>query len=104
MSSELIIREENTESRPVVFLSGEIDIYTAQQFKEILYNVVEKNEIDVTIDCTSLNYIDSTGLGIFVGALKKAKLNSRNIHIINMRDNIKKLFVITGLDKLFIIN
>lgn len=104
MSSELVIREENNESGPVVFLSGEIDIYTAQKFKEILYHAVDESEKEVIIDCTSLNYIDSTGLGIFVGALKKTKLNGRNIHIIHMRDNIKKLFVITGLDKLFIIN
>lgn len=104
MSSELVIMEENTESGKVLFVSGEIDIYTAQQFKETLYNVVDGCEKDVTIDCASLNYIDSTGLGIFVGALKKAKLNGRNIHIIKMKDNIKKLFVITGLDKLFIIN
>ncbi|NLK86186.1 MAG: STAS domain-containing protein [Clostridiaceae bacterium] len=104
MSSELVIRVENTERGPLVYVSGEIDIYTAQQFKDDLYQVVDGSESDVTIDCIGLNYIDSTGLGIFVGALKKTKLNGRNIYIINMKDNIKKLFVITGLDKLFIIN
>lgn len=104
MSSELVISVESTERGPSVYVSGEIDIYTAQQFKESLYQVVDGSENDVTIDCSGLNYIDSTGLGIFVGALKKTKLNGRNIYIINMKDNIKKLFVITGLDKLFIIN
>ncbi len=104
MSSELVIREENTESGETVFVSGEIDIYTAQQFKERLYNVVDRSDKDVTIDCDSLNYIDSTGLGIFVGALKKIRISGRNIHIKNIKDNIKKLFVITGLDKLFIID
>ena len=104
MSSELIIRDVTTDHGPSVSVSGEIDIYTAQQFKESLYHVVDASDKDVTIDCGSLNYIDSTGLGIFVGALKKTKLNGRNIYITNMKDNIKKLFVITGLDKLFIIN
>ncbi len=104
MSSELIIWEESTDHGPSVSVSGEIDIYTAHQFKESLYNVVDTNDKDVTIDCSNLNYIDSTGLGIFVGALKKTRLNGRNIYIKNMKDNIKKLFVITGLDKLFIID
>ncbi len=104
MSSELDIRVENTEHGPLVHISGEIDIYTAQQFKDRLYQIVDGSENDVAVDCSNLNYIDSTGLGIFVGALKKSKLNGRNISIINMKDNIKKLFVITGLDKLFIIN
>jgi anti-sigma B factor antagonist len=104
MSSELVIKVEKTENGPLVHISGEIDIYTAQEFKERLYQIVDDSQNDVAIDCSSLNYIDSTGLGIFVGALKKSKLNGRNISIINLKDNIKKLFVITGLDKLFIIN
>ncbi|HOQ08199.1 MAG TPA: STAS domain-containing protein [Clostridiales bacterium] len=104
MSGELIVRAEYSERDAVVYLSGEIDIYNAQQFKEKIYQVVENSKGDVSIDCSDLNYIDSTGLGVFVGALKKAKQNNRDIHILNIRDNIKKLFVITGLDKLFIIH
>ncbi len=82
-------------------LSGEVDIYTSQELKENLYRVVETNKKDVIIDCKELNYIDSTGLGIFVGALKKAKQYEKKITIINLKDNIKKLFIITGLDKIF---
>lgn len=104
MPSELILKEENSSSGARVYVSGEIDIYTAQQFKEKLYNVVDSSRGDIAVDCGGLNYIDSTGLGIFVGALKKTKLAGRNIHIENIKDNIKKLFVITGLDKLFIID
>jgi len=84
-----------------VVLSGEVDIYTSQELKENLYRVVESNKKDVIIDCKELNYIDSTGLGIFVGALKKAKQYEKKIKIINLKDNIKKLFIITGLDKIF---
>jgi len=104
MPSELILKEECTASKAKVYVFGEIDIYTAQQFKEKLYRIVDNSSSDLVIDCGSLNYIDSTGLGIFVGALKKTKLAGRSIHLENIKDNIKKLFVITGLDKLFIIN
>lgn len=104
MSSELIVREELSEREVRVIVSGEVDIYTAGQFKEKLYHIVENSGSDLVVDCSGLNYIDSTGLGIFVGALKKAKQDGRNIHIENIRENIRKLFVITGLDKLFIIH
>ncbi len=104
MSSELIITAESMGKGTVVFVSGEIDIYTSQQFKEKLYSLVDNSSDDLTIDCSSLNYMDSTGLGIFVGALKKMKSADRDIHIRNIKDNIKKLFIITGLDKLFIIH
>jgi len=103
MSSELIFREEITERAACVVLGGEVDIYTAQQFKEKLYHIVDSSTRDLVIDCRGLNYIDSTGLGIFVGALKKTKTTGRSIILENMKENIKKLFIITGLDKLFII-
>lgn len=101
MSSELVFREEFSQNAAKVIVSGEIDIYTAQLFKEKLYHTVDKNDTDIVIDCRNLNYIDSTGLGIFVGALKKTRQKGRSIFIENVRDNIRKLFVITGLDKLF---
>lgn len=104
MSSELVLKEEYLNSEVRVYISGEVDIYTAQRFKERLYNIVENNtDKDLLIDCGELDYIDSTGLGILVGALKKARLNGRNIQLENTKDNIRKLFVITGLDRLFII-
>lgn len=103
MSGELILNEVYSENNTKVSVCGEIDIYSARQFKENLYRIVDKSENDIIVDLGELKYIDSTGLGIFVGALKKARLNGRNIHIENTKDNIKKLFTITGLDKLFMI-
>jgi anti-sigma B factor antagonist len=103
MSSELIVREEQVQDAVKIFISGEVDIYTSQSLKEKLYNIVDTTQLDLRIDCKELNYIDSTGLGIFVGTLKKAKQNDKKIYICNLKENIKKLFLITGLDRLFII-
>ena len=100
MAEELNFVEEIAGDHVKVVLSGEVDIYTSQELKENLYRVVESNKKDVIIDCKELNYIDSTGLGIFVGALKKQS-SMKKIKIINLKDNIKKLFIITGLDKIF---
>jgi len=103
MSSELRFAEEKTGDVIKITLSGEVDIYTSQSLKDKLYNIIDANRSDLRIDCKDLNYIDSTGLGIFVGTLKKSKQYGKNIYIVNLKDNIKKLFTITGLDKLFII-
>ncbi|HHX17900.1 MAG TPA: STAS domain-containing protein, partial [Clostridium sp.] len=100
MAEELNFVEDKTDDYVKVTLSGEVDIYTSQELKENLYRVVEANKKDLIIDCKELNYIDSTGLGIFVGALKKAKQYEKKITITNLKDNIKKLFIITGLDKI----
>jgi len=103
MSSELNFFEEQLSDSTKLSLVVEVDIYTSAKLKEKLYSIVDNTNMDLRIDCNGLNYIDSTGLGIFVGTLKKAKQNDRRIYIENLKDNIKKPFLITGLDKLFIL-
>ncbi|MBZ4645756.1 MAG: anti-sigma factor antagonist [Petroclostridium sp.] len=103
MASNLDIFEKELEDAVVVELSGEIDISTVTELKEKLYAIVEQKNRSVKLDCTNLNYIDSTGLGVLVGVLKKVKSNNNDIYITNLKNNIKKLFLITGLNKVFII-
>ncbi|HOK43745.1 MAG TPA: STAS domain-containing protein [Thermoclostridium caenicola] len=86
----------------LVFLRGEIDIYSAPDFRENLFQAIGDCKEDIVLDCSELSYIDSMGLGIMVAALKRAKQNDSNVRIRNPKPNVKKLFKITGLDKVFI--
>jgi anti-sigma B factor antagonist len=104
MSDELSLRVEEYDNIVRIYVSGEIDIYNTEQLKSKLYEAVDENKSDIHIDCEGLKYIDSTGLGIFVGALKRSREKGRKVYIENARDNIKKLFDITGLDKLFVMD
>ncbi|MDP4182513.1 MAG: STAS domain-containing protein [Bacillota bacterium] len=103
MSGELTYNEERSGASINIFIAGELDIYSSADFKEKLYRTAESTDVDLRIHCENLKYLDSTGLGIFVGALKRVKQKNKNIFLINLKDSIKKLFVITGLDKVFII-
>ena len=103
MVESLIIREEYLDNITRVSLSGEIDIYTSSKFKDRLYHIIDLGKTDLKIDCSQLDYIDSTGLGIFAGALKRVKQYGNNVYLIGLKNNIRKLFTITSLDKLFII-
>ena len=84
-----------------VNLDGEIDIYTANTLKEQLSVVSEDKISDIKINMQNLEYIDSTGLGILIGILKRLKQKDKDIYIINIKPNVKKIFTITGLDKIF---
>ncbi|WZL73169.1 STAS domain-containing protein [Clostridiaceae bacterium 35-E11] len=84
-------------------LTGEIDIYTANTLKESLTKILDERNENIRINCLELQYIDSTGLGVLIGILKKLKKNDKNIIIANPRSNISKLLQITGLNKIFII-
>lgn len=84
-----------------ISLEGELDVSTADKLKEHLHTLVTKEIVDMKINLTNLDYIDSTGLGVMIGVLKKLKINDKEIYIINPKSNVKKIFTITGLDKIF---
>ncbi len=82
---------------------GEIDIYTSPELKEKLTDALNDKKADIVIDARELDYLDSTGLGTLIGILKMIKENENKIYIKNLKANIRKLFDITELDKVFVI-
>ena len=55
----------------VIALTGEIDLYTAPEFKQQLLDVIEKGGKQVVVDLTDTTFIDSTTLGVLVGGVKR---------------------------------
>lgn len=82
---------------------GEIDIYTSPKLKEKLSEALEEKKADILLDCQNLDYVDSTGLGALISILKKVRDNNDKIYMENVKPNIRKLFNITELDKVFVI-
>jgi anti-sigma B factor antagonist len=103
MSEEYDIEYEVLENCINISLSGEIDIFSSPGLREKLHNIISDRKTDLYFNFKNLVYIDSTGLGILIGLLKVIKQNGKNIYITELKDNILKLFVITGLDKMFMI-
>ena len=79
-----------------------IDLDTAEQFRSELKKVTEQKIMDIVIDMSQLDYIDSSGLGILIGTLKRLKTQNKDIYLNSLKDNVKKVFTITGLDKIFL--
>ena len=82
-------------------IEGELDVSTADKLKEYLHKLADEQVLDMKIDLYNLDYIDSTGLGVMIGVLKKLRSEEKEIYIINPKSNVKKIFTITGLDKIF---
>lgn len=85
-----------------VEISGEVDIFNSPSLKNDLVDLITQNPCDLYIDCSNLEYIDSTGLGCLVAVLKIVRVYKGNIHLLNLKPNISKLFKITEMDKVFI--
>ncbi len=103
MALNMEVRFDDNEKKWVFSPEGEIDIYTYPMFKEEVIKCFNSNQTDILIDGQKLDYIDSTGLGALISILKNLRDNEYNIYLTNIKTNIKKIFDITELDKLFII-
>lgn len=84
----------------VIFFSGDIDIYSKDQFEERSQQIISKKS-DVVLDFKELDYIDSTGLGMLINLYKSLNESNHKLSIRNENQNIRKIFEITDLTELF---
>jgi anti-sigma B factor antagonist len=88
----------------VITLAGEVDLYTAPEFKQRLLDVIGKGAKNVIVDFSDTTFIDSTTLGVLVGGVKRLRTNDGQLSLVCSDRNITKIFEITGLDRVFTIH
>jgi len=99
-----ITTEQLGDDAYVIALSGEVDLYTAPEFKQQLLDVIGKGAKDVVVDFSNTTFIDSTTLGVLVGGVKRLRANDGQLSLVCSDRNITKIFEITGLDRVFTIH
>jgi anti-sigma B factor antagonist len=87
----------------VISLTGEVDLYTAPEFKQQLLDVISEGGMDVVVDFSDTTFIDSTTLGVLVGGVKRLRAQEGRLSLVCSDRNITKIFEITGLDRVFTI-
>jgi anti-sigma B factor antagonist len=85
----------------VISLAGEVDLYTAPELKQQLLEVIGEGAEEVVVDLSDTTFIDSTTLGVLVGAVKRLRTGNGRLSLVCSDRNITKVFEITGLDKVF---
>ncbi len=91
---------ETNDDTQTIKLIGDLDVYSEDDFRSFIDEEIDTNK-DLIIDLEELEYLDSTGLGMFMNIYKMQKDNDKDVRIINTKDQIKKLFKITDLTGLF---
>lgn len=92
------------DGRAVLTVQGEIDVYTAPRFRERLIELVNEGHVQVVVDLSGVEFLDSTGLGVLVGGLKRLRSHDGDLVIACDEARIVKVFEITGLTKVFSIH
>lgn len=98
---EFEIRTEQQGAVCSVAIDGEIDVYTAPQLRERIVTLIDGGCTNVIVDLSNVGFIDSSGLGVLVSALRRARERDGSVRVVCTQENILKIFRITGLDKVF---
>jgi anti-sigma B factor antagonist len=84
-------------------VSGEIDLFTAPEFKQRVSAPIDEGRTHVIVDLTDTTFIDSSSLGVLIGAHRRLRRLDGALVIVCSNDAIVKTFRITGLDGVFTI-
>jgi anti-sigma B factor antagonist len=104
MPPEFALTEDSIDAeRHVVAVRGEIDLFTAPELKQKLTDAIEGGKTRIVVDLTQTTFLDSTALGVLIGAVKRLRTRDGALVIVNVDQNIAKTFEITGLDQIFTI-
>lgn len=102
--AELHISSQTCDGVPTVTLQGEFDSYSAPRVRILLETLTAGANPCIRIQLAGLEYIDSTGLGVLVAALKQVTNRSGRLELIEPTPPVLRILQITGLDKIFSIS
>lgn len=94
------VKTEKIDDISLIEIDGEVDTYTSSKIKQDILQVVEQTP-KIIISMEKVKFIDSTGLGILIGVLKKVKEKEGEMIIVSPNSYINQIFEITGLFKVF---
>lgn len=92
---------QELEGKLVATLSGELDTAAARETEQALQPLLASKGKPIVLDCTSLEYISSSGLRILLGILKQSKANGSSVTLKNVNDVIREVLELTGFVSLF---
>jgi anti-sigma B factor antagonist len=102
---ELGISTEKADTDAIVLsLTGEVDLYTCPELKTELLRVIDEGAKVVVVDLSETTFIDSTGLGVLIRGVERLRTNDGRLAVVVVDPNLKKVFEITGLDRVFSIH
>jgi anti-sigma B factor antagonist len=98
---DLNLDHRRVDNKTVLEVAGEVDVYTAPKLREKLVELVNDGNHHIVVDMTQVDFLDSTGLGVLVGGLKRVLSHDGSLSLVCDQERILKIFRITGLTKVF---
>jgi anti-sigma B factor antagonist len=98
---DLTLNTRSEADRTVLEVAGEVDVYTGTTLRDRISGLLDSGARDLIVDLGRVDFIDSTGLGVLVGALNRARELGGSLQLVCAQERVLKLLRITGLDQVF---
>ena len=92
---------ENVDNCIILYLNGYIDTYNSQIFQKRVAKVVDAGFINLIFNCTSLNYVSSTGIGALTSFQKMVKPKGGDIVLFEIQSKVYEVFQLLGFYQFF---
>ena len=95
----LEISSEITDAKAIIRIEGEVDVSNASELRDALDTALADGVKEVEADFAEVAYIDSTGIGVLVGAAHRAQESGSVLVVANPQKNVERVFTLLGVDK-----
>lgn len=101
---DIVVETFSVAERTVVRVRGEMDLETAPVVRQVLGDLITTGHLDIILDLDDVGFIDSTGLSVLVGALKRMRAQNGELQLVCSYEAILRLFRIAMPPKVFLIH
>lgn len=97
----MTVKSKKKRDTLIISIGGELDHHTSETVRNRMDDLLEDPTIkNIIIDAENLSFMDSSGIGVFIGRYKKIANRGGSMAVVNVNDHIHKIFEVSGLYKI----
>ena len=96
---DVVVGVEERGDVTLVRASGDLDVATAPRLREEVIRLVTAGQTDIVLDLERVDFVDSTGLGVIVGLLKRTRTLGGDLRLVSTSPGLRRILELTALDR-----
>ena len=98
---ELSISVQQHDDCAMIQVGGEVDLATCPQLRAVLVELIDRGSHQLTIDLEQVSFLDCTGIGVLVDALRRVQVHDGSLRLVRPRPLVSQVLTLTGMTRVF---